>query len=364
VTVTVNPVATANAGSSQAVCSGTSLTLAGAVGGAVSGGTWSGGAGTYTPNNATLNAVYTPTAAEYASGSLTLTLTSDDPAGPCTFASSSVTFIFYQNPVVDFSVNDPSGCPVHCGTFTDLSTVVAGDAIVSWNWDFGDGSPDSITQNTSHCYSASGFYNVELTVTSNHGCVSDSTQIQMVEVFDVPIAEFTPTPNPASILDPEVTLNNGSSSDVISWTYYFGDGDSIAPNVSSPVHTYPTTGPATYTATLMVENSDGCRDTVEHLVEIGPEFTFFIPNAFTPNGDGVNDLFYGQGIGIIKYDIWIFDRWGNMIYHGDNIDTSMWDGRANNGKEVAQQDVYVWKVKLTDVFEKKHNYIGTVTLVK
>jgi gliding motility-associated-like protein len=364
VVVTVNIVATANAGSTQAVCAGTSLTLAGAVGGSVSGGTWSGGAGTFSPNNTTLNAVYTPTSAEYASGSITLTLTSDDPAGPCTFASSSVTFNFYQNPVVDFSVNDPSGCPVHCGIFTDFSTVAAGDAIVSWNWDFGDGSPDSTTQNTSHCYSVTGFYDVTLTVTNNHGCQSDSTQVQMVEVFPVPVAEFVASPNPASVLDPEVTLNNASSSDVIAWTYYFGDGDSIAPNVSSPVHMYPSSGPAVYTATLMVENSDGCRDTVQHPVEIGPEFTFFIPNAFTPNGDGVNDFFFGQGIGIIEYDIWIFDRWGNMIYHGDNIDTSRWDGRANNGKEVAQQDVYVWKVKLKDVFDKKHNYIGTVTLVK
>ncbi|MCW3072100.1 MAG: hypothetical protein JWO44_1990 [Bacteroidetes bacterium] len=364
VVVTVNPVATANAGSSQSVCAGMSLTLAGAVGGSASGGVWSGGAGTYAPNNATLNAVYTPSAAEYAAGSVTLTLTTDDPSGPCTFASSSVTFFFFQNPVVNFIVDDPNGCPIHCANFTDQSTVAAGDVITSWDWNFGDGTPDSVSQNPSHCYPLTGLYDVSLTVTNNHGCASTYTQIHFVEVYAVPVAEFTPTPNPASILDPEVTLMNGSSSDVISWTYYFGDGDSIAPNVSSPVHTYPTSGPATYTATLTVVNADGCVSTVQHPVEIGPEFTFFIPNAFTPNGDGINDLFYGQGIGIKKYDIWIFDRWGNMIYHGDDINASMWDGHANHGAEVAQQDVYVWKVKLTDVFDKKHNYIGTVTLVK
>jgi gliding motility-associated-like protein len=364
VIVTVNPVATANAGSSQSVCAGTSLTLAGSVGGSASGGTWSGGAGTYSPNNTTLNAVYTPSASEYAAGSVTLTLTTDDPAGPCTFASSSVTFYFYQNPVVNFAVDDPDGCPIHCANFTDQSTVAAGDAIVSWDWSFGDGSPDSLSQNPSHCYTSTGLYDVSLTVTNNHGCSTTYTQIHLVQVFPVPMAGFTPDPTNATVLNPEVTLYNGSSSDVIFWTYYFGDGDSIAPNVSSPVHMYPSYGPDDYIATLMVENSYGCRDTVQHPVEIGPEFTFFIPNAFTPNGDGVNDLFYGQGIGIKKYDIYIFDRWGNMIYHGDDINTAMWDGRANHGDEVAQQDVYVWKVRLTDVFEKKHNYIGTVTLVK
>jgi gliding motility-associated-like protein len=83
----------------------------------------------------------------------------------------------------------------------------------------------------------------------------------------------------------------------------------------------------------------------------------------TPNDDGVNDYFYGDGIGIVTYDIWIFDRWGNEIFHGDYL-YDKWDGRANGGKDVAQQDVYVWKVRLTDVFDRKHNYIGTVTIVK
>jgi len=93
--------------------------------------------------------------------------------------------------------------------------------------------------------------------------------------------------------------------------------------------------------------------------------TFYILNAFTPNYHGVNHDFNGKGVGIVEYDIWIFDRWGNMIFHTDQIDPyDAWDGRANYGKEVAQQDVYVWKVKLTDIFGRKHKYIGTVTLVK
>lgn len=362
VTVTTNPLATANAGSSQSVCAGTSLTLGGSVGGSATGGFWTGGAGTYVPDNMTLNAVYTPSAAEYASGSIILTLTTNDPAG-C-ISSSNVSFFFFQNPVVNFSVNDPNGCPIHCASFTDLSTVAAGDAITSWNWDFGDGSPDSTSQNPSHCYPLTGNYDVTLTVVNNHNCSSSDTQIHAVTVYPVPVAGFTSSPDEVSVLNPEVTLVNASSADVIFWTYYFGDGDSIAPNISSPVHMYPSESPETYMATLMVENQYGCRDTIQHPVEIGPEFTFFIPNAFTPNGDGVNDYFFGQGIGIKEYDIYIFDRWGNEIYHGDDITTAQWDGKANHGSEVAQQDVYVWKVKLTDVFSKKHNYIGTVTLVK
>ena len=110
-------------------------------------------------------------------------------------------------------------------------------------------------------------------------------------------------------------------------------------------------------------NSDGCTSSVTSPVEIGPEFTFYIPNCVTPNGDGVNDFFFGDGIGIVDYDIWIFDRWGNEIFHGSYL-YDKWDGRANGGADIAQQDVYVWKVKLTDVFNRKHSYIGTVTIVK
>jgi gliding motility-associated-like protein len=266
--------------------------------------------------------------------------------------------------VADFSVVDPNGCPIVCASFADHSSVTGGDVISTWDWNFGDGSIPSNAQNPQHCYPQTGLYDVTLIVTSNHSCKDTLTRVHAVEVYPNPVAEFTPDPNPASILNPLVTLNNASSSDVTNWYYYFGDGDSISSLTPSPVHMYPTSAPETYTATLYVRNSYNCWDTIQHDIVISPEFTFYIPNAFTPNEDGVNDYFYGQGIGIEKYDIYIFDRWGNLIYHGDNIYASKWDGRANHGDDVAQQDVYVWKVRLTDVFGKKHDYIGTVTLVK
>ena len=362
--ITINQLPTVDAGPAQSVCKGASLQLAGSIGGSATNGTWSGGTGTYVPSNNTLNAVYTPSAAEYAAGTVTLTLTTDDPTGPCLSVSENVTFSFYLNPVVNFTVDKREGCPIHCVQFSDLSTVGGGDNIVSWDWNFGDGSPDSISQNPSHCYSIPGYYDVTLTTVSNNGCSTTYSFLQMIHVYDVPVAEFSPTPNPASILESTVTLINQSSNDVNYWNWQFGDGDSIAPNVVNPVHTYPNEVAYNYTATLIVQNVDGCYDTISHEIIIGPEFTFFIPNAFTPNGDAVNDFFFGTGIGIAVYDIFIFDRWGNMIYHGDNIDTSKWDGKANQGSDIAQQDVYVWKVKLTDIMGKKHNYIGTVTLVK
>ncbi len=360
--ITINQLPTANAGSPQFVCEGESITLAGSIGGTATSATWSGGGGTFVPNNTTLNAVYTPSAAEYAADSVLLTLTTDDPAGPCTFSSSSVKFHFYKNPVVDFVADDPDGCPIHCVNFSDSTTVGGGATIVSWNWDFGDGSTGSTVMNPSNCFEEPGLYDIKLVVESDQGCTSFLTIPEMIEVYNVPVAEFTPSPSTATVIDPTITFVNNSSPDVNFWQWDFGDGDSID-GPSSPVHEYPHETYASYMVTLMVQNANGCMDTVAHPVYIGPEFTFFIPNAFTPNGDGHNEYFFGSGIGIEVYDIWIFDRWGNMIFHGNDLDDK-WDGKSNGGKEGSQIDVFIWKVQLTDVFKKVHNYMGTVTLAR
>ena len=364
--VTVNSVPTVNAGSVKSVCSGNPVLLSGSFGGSAISASWSGGQGTFEDKNNVVT-LYTPTAAEYASGTVTLTLTTNDPDGPCAFASSDVVLNFYKSPNIKYTVDRKEGCPVHCVNFSDSSFISdPADFIEKWSWNFGDPSSSTNTsglQNPEHCYSTTGTYDVSLKVTSNHGCTSSLKTPRMIRVFAIPVAEFTPTPNPASVLDPRVTFINGSSTDVVYWSYHFGDGDSGDATVPNPVHLYPAIASMIYTATLDVKNADGCVNRIEHTIEIGPEFTFYIPNAFTPDGDGVNDFFFGKGIGIVQYDLSIFDRWGNLIFHSDKLEDA-WNGKANNGDEIAQQDVFVWKVTLKDVFDKKHHYIGTVTLVK
>ena len=361
--VTINHLPTADAGPSQTVCPGLNFTLAGTIGGTGTFGTWSGGTGTFDPSNTVLNAVYNPGAADYAADSVKLTLTSDDPPGPCSSVSSDITLYFYKDPVVNFSVDDSSGCPIHCVNLTDLTTVGGGDQIVAWKWNFGDNGPDSTTQNHIHCYPRTGFYDVTLIAVSNHDCADTLTLPHLIQVFPVPLAAFNPTPNPATVIQPVVIMVNQSSPDVNYWHWDFGDGNTMAPDSVSPEHNYPSNKPGSYLVTLIVHNAYGCYDTAMHEVVVAPEFAFYIPNAFTPNDDGINDVFFGQGIGIEKYELMIFDRWGNLIFYADELN-KVWDGKANHGSDMAQQDVYIWKVKLTDVFRKQHNYVGTVTIVK
>ncbi|MGB3948973.1 MAG: PKD domain-containing protein, partial [Bacteroidia bacterium] len=197
--ITVNQLPTANAGSAQYVCVGENLNLSGSIGGSATSGTWSGGNGTFMPDNTTLNAIYRPTQAEYDADSVLLTLTTNDPAGPCTFSSSSVKFHFYKNPVVNFSADDPDGCPTHCVNFSDATTVGGGATIVSWNWDFGDGSAGSTNQNPSNCFDTPGLYDIKLSVESDQGCSAFLSIPEMIEVYNLPLADFNPTPTTASV---------------------------------------------------------------------------------------------------------------------------------------------------------------------
>lgn len=135
VTVTVNPVATANAGSPQTICAGSTVTLAGSVGGGASSGTWSGGGGTYNPNNTTLTAVYTPSTAEATAGTVTLTLTTNDPAGPCPAVSSNVTITINPQPTVNAGPNQTI-----CAGSTITLAGSYGSPATSASWSGGTGT--------------------------------------------------------------------------------------------------------------------------------------------------------------------------------------------------------------------------------
>jgi gliding motility-associated-like protein len=263
---------------------------------------------------------------------------------------------------VAFSADTLAGCQPLCVNFSDDTNPAAG-TITNWDWNFGDGTEHATSANVLHCYTTPGQYTVSLAVTSSNGCTEGDTINNMITVYPNPVANFNPSPNPANVLEPVITFNNTSSNDVNYWNWNFGDGSSSLTGISSPEHQFPKDTSGAYNVTLIVQNTNGCYDTTTRPVVIDPQFTFFIPNAFSPDGDGINDTFYGTGVGIIAYDLWIFDRWGNMLFHSDDLFKG-WDSKIDGGEEKAQIDVYVWKVKLTDIFNKKHNYIGTVTIVR
>lgn len=199
-----------------------------------------------------------------------------------------------------------------------------------------------------------------VTGTSSNGCIS--TGAGKVTVYPIPVAQFSSSPNPALMLSPEVNFTDQSSPDIINWYWNFGDGDSLMTNSPNTTHMYPS-DTASYTVTLTVNNEGFCYDTITHTIVIDPEFGFYIPNAFSPDDDLVNDVFLVKGTGFLEFSMSIYDRWGNFIFYSDDINKG-WDGKANSGSQIAQRDVYVYSIKLVDFKKKVHNYRGTITLIK
>lgn len=249
-----------------------------------------------------------------------------------------------------------------------LDTIFAPSGAASYNWtNLTAGGTAGIVGSSTGSYitvNQSGTYQVVMTSVTGPTCITTLNIKHIMNSGSNPIADFEVTPNPLDGLNPVAYFIDKSSADVVYWEWEFGDGNNYMNTTTpNPVHTYPKAPSTQYTATLIVKNAKGCTDTTSRMVIVGPEFSFFIPNAFTPNNDGLNDTFGGEGVGIVEYELLIFDRWGNKIFTSDHIDKK-WNGKVGNSPEIALIDVYVWRVILTDIFGKEHSYIGTVTLVK
>jgi len=280
-------------------------------------------------------------------------------------ANTSLTIEIYPLPVVDFTSDKVNGCAPLCVDFSDLTTL-SGGTKSSWNWDFGDGSPDATAQNPSYCYMNNGqtslVYDVTLTVTTNQGCQSNFVIADMIEVHPVPVAIFDFSPQTGTILNPFISFIDQSISNSIAlWAWDFGDGDTST--ITSPTHAYADTG--TYLVELLVRNPFGCLDSITRDIVIEGDYILFVPNAFTPNDDLINDTFFPQGTGIDEnnFEMYIYDRWGDKVYETYDINKP-WDGRANDGRKIAQQGVYIWVIFTKDINEKRHRHVGHVTLIR
>ena len=256
-------------------------------------------------------------------------------------------------PVVGISHVTP-GCIPLFAPFTATSTPQA----LSYNWNFGNGQT-STQASPSTTYTTSGTDLVTLTITDINNCVS--TASTNVTAFAIPTAAFDYGTKPVTVLAPEVQFYNQSTPG-LNYNWNFGDIYNNTDSTTNPNHVY--TNPGTYTVTLMVSSTNGCKATIEGEVIIEDDYVIYVPNAFSPNADGTNEIFKPVGEGIATYKLFIFDRWGSLIFYSEDIDKG-WDGTyQTKGGNVVQQDVYVWKIQLKNILNVSKDLTGTVTLLK
>jgi gliding motility-associated-like protein len=232
-------------------------------------------------------------------------------------------------------------------------------------WNFGNGTTSTQCGTVNNVYTQPGNYSVSLQITSNEGCVGSTTISNLIEVYDYPMANFGFTPTVINVLEPTALFIDSSSTDVTFFQWNFGTNGSLGmSNLQHPQFTFPNTEPNTFPIELIVTNANGCRDTLTRTILMNGVYSFYVPTAFTPNNDGVNDYFFPQGEGIdpLNYDMYIFDRWGNLIFSTDDVN-KQWDGTHLGEK--AKSDVYVWRIVTKDVYKDiKYTYMGHITLVR
>lgn len=271
-------------------------------------------------------------------------------------ATDTIAITTYLPPVADFSFTAPSYCEPATIFYTDNSTTQFG-TLNSWTYLDQNGAQISNLDDWAQTIQLPGSYNISLVVGTNLNNCYD-TVTKTITVHPRPTANFWWTPSPITEVNPTGSFYNASTNDVVSWMY---EVDANAYNTPDFIHTFGL--PGSYPAFLFVENSFGCKDTVEKEVVVEGEHTFFIPNSFTPDSDGKNEYWGPSGENIDYLEYYIFDRWGEKIFEANSkMNSYLWDGKHRNGKEL-KSDTYVYRMYVKDKYGKEYEYFGFVNLL-
>jgi len=208
--------------------------------------------------------------------------------------------------------------------------------------------------------------NYIVTITDANNCIISEQFYIDPDLIENPIAEFNVVPNfnmhhlyrqldnPIFFIDKSID----KFTIITNWFWEFEDGFSSADQDTK--HSFAEIGD--FNVNLAIENLYGCIDTITKRV-IVEEFLLYIPNSFTPQNDGINDIFLPKGIGIKDYELKIYSRWGEHFFTSNDLNIG-WDGTLDRKDRIAQLGVYVYLINVTDVFGEKHTYRGQVTLIK
>ena len=245
-----------------------------------------------------------------------------------------------------------------CGQLNGTATVVATGGTGNYTYLWSNGQTTA---------SATGLAGGSYTVTVNDG---NCATIATVTVLDIPgpSANFTAHPQVLTSMDGPVSFLDNSSGNIVNWQWNYGDGSPTGYG-NATTHQYQNLG--TYVATLIITDNNGCVDTVSDTIKIKDIFAIYIPDAFTPDDDGLNDLFSPQGLNVDpnSFDMYIFDRWGNIMFHSTKwyiTSAEPWNGTKNNcgTSDDIVLGIYIYKINLKAIDGPVHEYIGRVSLIK
>lgn len=263
-------------------------------------------------------------------------------------------------PVPPLIIIEPS-TSVDCApaeiSFKNLSSPI--DETYDIKWEFGDGGTSDEISPT-YIYEDPGVYSINIEITSPIGCYTDAFFPNRITVEESPFADFSYTPEQPDGFNPTVQFYD-ESVNAASWQWIINDKDVLFGR--NPSYTFPDTG--VQKIELIVFHPSGCPDTAIQYIDVVPKATYFLPNAFTPNGDGKNDVFVGAGslIGVKGFELTIWNRWGEMVFQ-TNDPQEGWNGRVNNSGTLSPNGVYPVIVKYIGPRGEPISLQGFATLIR
>ncbi|MEO7532115.1 MAG: PKD domain-containing protein [Sediminibacterium sp.] len=226
-------------------------------------------------------------------------------------------------------------------------------------WDFGDGTSSSQTD-PQHLYANTGTYKVRLVAIDTNTCNrTDTSAFFTITVNPNPSSSFTYSPQPTQENLPVSFFNSSLGGNRYKWL--FGDGDTL--NTIKPdttvAHLYNASG--TFNTCLVAYSNEGCSDTSCQSIAVTISSLIDVPNAFSPNGDGINDKVRVRGFGIAKMSFTIYNRWGKIVYQGTDP-AEGWDGKVNG--RIQPLEVYHYTLQVEFSSKEKVTKKGDITLLR
>lgn len=283
----------------------------------------------------------------------------------CQTATTLCTQLTVEDPIVpSFEIDTTRACfPASYNLWTNVPS----SSYAHINWILSDGT--TVVDDDSITYSpgAAGVYDLDLQFITDLGCEYDTTVSDLIYCFAPPLADWTAEPNPAISLDPLVTFLNSSEGDSLTYLWAINDGTStFATTEENPVFLFPRGIGGEYPVVLTVTDVNGCTDIWQNDVIVNDLFQSFIPTSFTPNFDGVNDVFkfIGTDIDPDRFRFSILNRWGDVVFETTDPDTG-WMANDQMGEYFVQNEVYIWRATVTSKSTgEKKEMTGTVVVIR
>ncbi|MFY8137295.1 MAG: gliding motility-associated C-terminal domain-containing protein [Flavobacteriales bacterium] len=226
-------------------------------------------------------------------------------------------------------------------------------------------SNELISDNDSLSYiiNEAGTYDLIFVAQSEEGCEASWEFSQAITVHPYPISNFSWSPENPTLIQNEVEFEN-MSIDAASYEWSFGDGETST--LENPTHEFISEEAEYFEVCLETASSFGCLDTICKSIYIENDYVFFAPNSFTPNNDGLNDVFKPilSGFENSTYELIITDRWGTVVYKSNDVEQG-WMGDVRGGENYAMDGVYTWQVKVKiDLIADYRVYSGHVLMIR